>query len=98
MNKDDAKNDTPKPIWVGAQREARRALQAICLMCGLEGFPRQADYAVMHTLVDNTADLDKATLTAAEYVWDHLLGEPGCVDPEQLAQTYKKFKAVFEAE
>lgn len=77
--------------------ETELTLRFLCVAFGLVGFPRQADVAVLRLMMqrDPQADLITAQEEAANYVWDHLLGEPDGLQVSDMLDKYRAIREVF---
>lgn len=84
---------TPPAVQVDTPAEAQRALRFLMyyVMC-VE--PREADKAVVE-MVTKGHSPEEAQRLVADYVWDHIMGEPEEFSAEQLLEVYRKYKAIL---
>lgn len=81
-----------------SQKAAIRVLKFWCLVTSLHtaGFPREADLQLVAKLAEGH-DVANAETVATEYVWDHLMGEPDSVGIDDMLETYRQMREVFNA-
>lgn len=84
-----SQSTTTRKLGKAGSPDARRLRALLAAMLEAVGYaPREADLAVLAELSHGARSDAGVAEVVAEYVWDHLLGEPARPTTRQLARTF----------